>query len=49
MLIQLNMIEDKNLIAIHYKVIWHTYDKVIAIFCKTELRTIYFYEDTHHP
>jgi len=27
MLIQLNMIEDKNLIAIHYKVIWHTYNK----------------------
>ena len=27
MLIQLNLIEDKSLIAIHYKVIWHTYHK----------------------
>jgi len=25
--IELNIIEDKKLIAIHYKVIWHTYNK----------------------
>tara|TARA_B100001121_G_scaffold51026_1_gene44439 strand:+ start:167 stop:289 length:123 start_codon:yes stop_codon:yes gene_type:complete len=25
--IELNIIEDKKLIAIHYKVIWHPYNK----------------------
>ena len=33
-LLPLNIIEDKNLIAIHYKVICHTYDKVVLYFVK---------------